>query len=654
MAGVTDQPSDSKNPAPSDDAKSGSDTGAKTDPMKVMSDALQAIVSRSDESAGTTPAPAGGTQKDAAQQGDAPKEGAGQDREKQGGSGGSRPSGDRPKRKRNRKPRSSATGTQGERHPLPARPDGRGGKKRKARGESPMGHANDAVRALSSMLRSVLDSQHVHFLSRPRFMELEMRVPLDARMDGTRCASQLVNAVLKLVADVRDNDDALVPGAVYCFFSESAEAEGCRPDEPRLVFDGYGSTGRPKFTDFVTMAIERKSAGIDKLLGGEEVTLTHVSAGRVLRTAQLAEFGKTSPVFRILGQVDAGLFAVRGQDAKAAFSFQVLLGKDLEGHPVLRLHPVGLCDVMNLVDHSVAQILQRFQGDLDEASLRLRGLQKNGSAPDEEEFILPMLQDLAKRLEDRERHRSRRTEHAERRAAKGDRPTTKAYGEAGSVGDDGILWDDKENTIVVIGGHGRVHIFTPEARHVTSVNMNRANIQQRLKSHRWRETEPGERGGFRMKLRQLVKTKREETESKPKSGGRQKVQSSELQSKIAGLMSGLGGGAATPPAQPEATKPAETPVGTGSSESTPPETDAAETTAVETPPAETTAPETSAPETSATETSATETSATETSATEATPTEATPTGAEASEPPATIPTPEPSSGDAATESDPEK
>ena len=63
-------------------------------------------------------------------------------------------------------------------------------------------------------------------------------------------------------------------------------------------------TGRPKFTDFVTMAIERKSAGIDKLLAGEDVTLTHVTQGRVLRTEQLAAFGKSSPVFRVLGQVD--------------------------------------------------------------------------------------------------------------------------------------------------------------------------------------------------------------------------------------------------------------------------------------------------------------------------------------------------------------
>ena len=73
----------------------------------------------------------------------------------------------------------------------------------------------------------------------------------------------------------------------------------------------------------------------------------------------------------------------------------------------------------------VPQILHRFQGDLDDAALRLKGMQANGETPDEEEFVLPMLQTLAKQLEDRAKHRSRRTEHAEKRSQKSTRPTDK-------------------------------------------------------------------------------------------------------------------------------------------------------------------------------------------------------------------------------------
>jgi hypothetical protein len=496
-------------------------------PKKVMEDALKAIVRNANEEAGTS--------------GDTPAADQGV-------------SSSNPKRKRKRKPRSSAGAA-------PAQGGSRGGRERSNKGGSgsAMNLAGDSMRSLSEMLKRLLDSKKVHFLRRPRYMELNLKIPVDADRDGSRCASQMVDQLLALVDAVEKNETALVPGSVYCYFHESAEAEGCRPTEPRQVFDGYGSTGRPKFTDFVTMAIERKAKGIEGLVGGDEGTLTHVTQGRVLRTAQLAEFGKASPVFRVLGQVDAGLFAVRGTDSKAAFSFQVLLGKDLQGLPVLRLHPVGMCDVMTLADQSVPQILRRFQGDLEDAVLRLRGLQSNGEQPDVEEFVFPLMQNLAKQLEDRARHRLRRTEHAENRSQKSKRPTNKAYADAQNVTDENLLWDDKESTVVVLGDHNRVHVFTVEGRHVTSLpNIGRSGVQQRLKSHRWRPTEPTERGEFRMQLRAMVKSHREESErsniqkkahrDKAAPSGDAPAKPGHLQAKIAGLMAGLGGGAATLPA----------------------------------------------------------------------------------------------------------
>ena len=585
-------------------------SGSPIDKNKVMADALQAIVKRADQAAGVDPASVGSTPATEGTAGSSTADTKPEERKhrrKRKKSSGANPA--------TADPSTPAAGDPSTGHGPPG-PSVRSKRKKKKGGTSAVASANDAVHSLASMVRNLLDAQKVPFLRRPRFMELNLRVPLDARLDGPRCATRLVDQVLKLVAEVQKNEDALVPGSVYSYFSDSAEAEGCCPEEPRQVFDGYGSTGRPKFTDFVTMAIERKAQGIDALLSGEDITLTHVCQGRVLRTAQLAEFGKSSPVYRILGQVDAGLFAVRGQEAKAAFSFQVLLGKDLDGKPVLRLHPVGKCDVMNLVDHSVAQILHRFQGDLDEAALRLAGLQKNGDSPDEEEFVLPMLQDLAKQLGDRQRHRSRRTQHAERRVEKSQRPTNKAYHDAEHVADADLLWDDKENTVVIVGEHGRVHVFTAEAKHITSVSMNRGMVQQRLKSHRWRHTEPSERGEFRMQLRAKVKNHREHDEKKKRNAGKQpqpKTDSSHLQSKIAQLLPGViaASDASAPPASsspdssspdsaqpesspPESATPAPEPaahaaIGTPSpaAESTPTES----TTSAESTPAESTAAE---------------------------------------------------------------
>ncbi len=365
------------------------------------------------------------------------------------------------------------------------------------------------------MAQGLLQIEGVDFLSMPRFVDVQLRIPIDAQRDGAKAASQAVEQILRRVKEVRDHDRALVPGAVYSYHSETADAEACRPPNPRDVFDGYGSTGRPNFTDFVTMAIERKDDGIDELLAGGDVVLTHVTAGRVLRTAQLAEFGKSSPVYRILGQVDAGLYPLLNSDARAAFSFQLLLGSTLEGRPRLRVHPVGNADVLDVADPSVPQILSGFQRKLDQESLRLAGEQANGDETDPEEFAMPLLQELARQLVGRSRRRSRRTKHADERTQQGQRPTSKAYEDASGANDEHLLWDDRENTVVVLGGRGRVHVFSPEAKHVTSLVMQGSAVNKRRQQGQWRPAEPEERGEFRIALQQQRRIHEAEVASAP-------------------------------------------------------------------------------------------------------------------------------------------
>lgn len=362
-----------------------------------------------------------------------------------------------------------------------------------------------AVRSLSDMAQALLKIEGVDLFAMPRYMDIQVRVPLDPARDARAAAASTVEQILSRVQEVRQHEQALKPGAVYCYRENSAEAASSRPTEPRQVFDGYSSTGRPNFTDFVTMAIERKDPGIDALLSGDDTILTHVTMGKVLRTAQLVEFGQDSPVFRILGQVDAGLFRVLNMDQKAAFSIQLLLGKTLEGKPHLRLHPVGKADIMDLVDPSVALTLSRFQRRLDTESLRLAG-QKTRGEVDEEQFVLPLLQDLAKQLSGRARREGRRTQHATHRSEEGQRPTTKAYADAAEVADENLLWDDSQNTAVVLGPRGRVHVFSPDVRHVTSVMMQGSAVFRRRQQHRWRPAEPEERGEFRIRLRQRMQS----------------------------------------------------------------------------------------------------------------------------------------------------
>jgi hypothetical protein len=337
----------------------------------------------------------------------------------------------------------------------------------------------------------------------PRFIDLSLRIPLDEQHDARAAAGTAVEQILQRVREVREHERALKPGAVYSYFTDSADTEGCRPTEARQVFEGFNSTGKPVFSDFVTMAIERKDPAIDRLLAGEDIVLTQVTMGRVLRTQQLAEFGGNSPVYKILGQVNAGLFRVLGAEGKCAFSFQLLRGKSLEGKVRLRLHAVGAVDLMDIADPSVLNILNRCQRFLDGEAMRLQGMEQNGPV-DDEEFALPLLNELAAKLSGMHKRQARRTEHARERTDEGQRPTACAYPDAGAAGDEDILFDSEKSTIVITGPKGRVHVFTPDARHVTSVMMQGSAIQNRRHTGRWRPAEPEERGEFRIQLRAHV------------------------------------------------------------------------------------------------------------------------------------------------------
>jgi hypothetical protein len=179
-------------------------------------------------------------------------------------------------------------------------------------------------------------------LAMPRYLELNLRVPLDGGNDIRHAAGTAVEQILQRVREVREHENALCAQAPSTATSRTPRTPkaAARPSRVRCSM-ATRRRASPQFTDFVTMAIERKDPNIDRLLAGEELVLTRVTMGRVLRTQQLAEFGGNSPVFKILGQVDAGLFKVLGAAGKCAFSFQLLRGATLEGRMRLRLHAVG-------------------------------------------------------------------------------------------------------------------------------------------------------------------------------------------------------------------------------------------------------------------------------------------------------------------------
>ena len=84
------------------------------------------------------------------------------------------------------------------------------------------------------------------------------------------------------------------------------------------------------------------------------------------------------------------------------------------------------------------------------------------------------------------KNRDHRTRHAEERHQSGERPTSLALADALAAGEGRFFRDEHKNTIVVLGPKHRVHVFSTAGRHVTSLELQPAEVERRLELKRWR------------------------------------------------------------------------------------------------------------------------------------------------------------------------
>jgi hypothetical protein len=213
----------------------------------------------------------------------------------------------------------------------------------------------------------------------------------------------------------------------------------------------------------------------------------------------------------VLGEVAAGFFTRRDRDRepqRCALTLQAI-GLAAKGRRLrIVLNPVGLLPG----GRPFAELLAEGRPEglpsvLASARVKLEGLaRRHGSrrgaeVAELEAPVLAVLRDLARDIERVFNDRRRRTRHARHRAREGDRPTAKAFSEARAAPDEEIRVDESEGTLVVLGRGLRVHVFTPEGRHVTSVNYPRETIRIRKEAQRWRASTSEERERFREALR---------------------------------------------------------------------------------------------------------------------------------------------------------
>ena len=320
-----------------------------------------------------------------------------------------------------------------------------------------------------------------------------------------RDAQALLDAIGRSL-DARERAGSLRTGRVFCFFCETTECIHALPRESDEVFDGYAPTGRPRWVDLPTLLLEARDPRVDGLYDGEDLVAL-VETGKRLRSDLIAEFGRRSGTYELLGQVAAGFFDGRGSNRgpraeKVAATFQVVRTDPGDGKIHLHLNAISASPLFRNgaeggADPDVGRILSIARRRL---SLLERELQVSMTPRDPAEAALPTLRALARDLEHHDRVASRRTRHGVERSQLGVRPTANAFPDALAAPDERFLLDEERQTLVVLGRGGRVHVFTLDGRHVTSAVYRGDEIERKRRTGRWKPVEPARIPGLRRAL----------------------------------------------------------------------------------------------------------------------------------------------------------
>ncbi|HMP73569.1 MAG TPA: hypothetical protein PKE55_09940 [Kiritimatiellia bacterium] len=372
--------------------------------------------------------------------------------------------------------------------------------------KEPMGRESRRERAAADVLRTLIrDTYGQHFGALlPKAGEFEVTLRVRVR-PGEKWAlgfdPAVVDQLVPQLADVEAGRELFTRGKVFCFRSESAEVEQAGPPGPGFVFKGYDETGRPEWVEFHQVLLDLQDERVGDLFEAVPGKVALVQRGKDVKGRQLASFGRGSKTFSILGQVVAGYFPVPGNGGRqgvirVAVTLQVVESRDRHGMFALHVNPVVSLPGGMTFSEAMAREWAPELGwaigvaEQEVASLQqtVRAFRETGqvAAANRELGRVPsILRKLAEGIERGGRQERRRTKHvAERR--KDQRPIHKALDDARHAPRAGWRYDEKAETLVVVGGRGRTHVFNAAGRHVTSLVLRDDAVQLRERTGRWR------------------------------------------------------------------------------------------------------------------------------------------------------------------------
>jgi hypothetical protein len=364
-------------------------------------------------------------------------------------------------------------------------------------------HLEGVEASLTSAIREAYADMVGAHPDRARPFGMDLRVSIEPgepwRLQADPSIEEQIRAAVREMAT---QAEAFRGGSVYCYRCDSPDCPHSHPPRPTNVFGGYSSTGLPVWPEFSQILLERKHPSVDLLYDPSQTDLVAMYIDpEMLKQRQLNVFGRQSKTYDILGQVVFGFLKMRipgenrSEPERVACTLQAVESRRLDGNPRLELNVLArLSDGSPALDAIKGPYQTRVSDVISSARHRISSLRppskghvekrRASSLPDTASLVADILQGLARKLEKVGRQRGRRTTHAEGHRTK-NRPTSKAWEDAFGAAEESVLWDNHERTFVVLGPRNRVHVFSRQGRHVTSLVLVSEAVRSRKRRKRW-------------------------------------------------------------------------------------------------------------------------------------------------------------------------
>ena len=389
-----------------------------------------------------------------------------------------------------------------------------------------------AADALRTFLRDLHEAHHGAVAPNTPEVTIELRLRLQPGAQWALAFEpSLEDQVLPQLVHLHSLIGVYREGRVYCYKCDSTACDHAAPPTPLSVFDGFDPMGLPEWKELTQVLVDTRDERVERLYGRPPRVVTLVRLGRELRARQLAEFGRASKSYSVLGQVAAGYFPCAGAGGGAAgggriaLTFQIVETLGARGEVQLRLNtiasfPAGVEPAEWLVGDDAAGVGRAR----DAARFALQRLERAArAAASAEEMrrtlgaVPGILHRLAESIERGRRQDERRTRHVEQRRVEDRRPVHKAIDDLAMAGEGKIFRDEREATLIVCGDQGRAHVFSPTGRHITSFTLGPGGAEFRVRTGRWTPLQAADAEALRCAVRGASVVAEDETAMGPAS-----------------------------------------------------------------------------------------------------------------------------------------